>query len=37
MIIENGVDIVKVARIEKLLAEKRDRFLNKVFTAEEIK
>lgn len=37
MNVSNGVDIVKVSRIENLLTEKKDRFLNKIFTEEEIK
>lgn len=31
-----GVDIVNVARIDKILLEKREQFYNKVFTIEEI-
>ena len=37
MIMGNGVDIVKISRIEKLLIKKRDIFLNKIFTKKEIK
>ncbi len=36
MLIGNGVDIVKVSRIERLLKDKRDRFLGRVFTKNEI-
>lgn len=36
MKILNGVDIVKVSRIEKLMDKHRDAFLNKVFRKEEI-
>ena len=31
-----GIDIVKVSRIKNLLASKEEKFLNKVFTEEEI-
>ena len=31
-----GTDIVKVSRIKDLLTTKKENFLNKVFTAEEI-
>ncbi|NMB26684.1 MAG: NAD(P)H-hydrate dehydratase [Tissierellia bacterium] len=37
MIIGNGVDIVKISRIENLLIEKKYNFLNKIFTEKEIK
>lgn len=33
----SGVDIVAVARIEKILAGKRDIFLKKIFTRKEIR
>ncbi|MBZ2176020.1 NAD(P)H-hydrate dehydratase [Schnuerera sp. xch1] len=36
MTIVNGVDIIKVSRIENLLNKERDRFLNKIFTQDEI-
>lgn len=36
MILGNGVDIVKVSRIENLLKNKKGRFLYKVFTKDEI-
>lgn len=36
MLIGNGVDIVKVSRIERLLKDKKDRFLGRVFTKNEI-
>lgn len=36
MILGNGVDIVKVSRIENLLKNKKDGFLHKVFTQNEI-
>lgn len=36
MIIANGVDIVKISRIEKILLNKKDKFINKVFTQDEI-
>lgn len=36
MILGSGVDIVEVSRIERIIEEKRDSFLEKIFTAEEI-
>ncbi len=36
MTILNGVDIVKITRIEGLINKNKDAFLNKVFTKEEI-
>lgn len=36
MILGNGVDIVKISRIENLLIKKRDQFLTRVFTQKEI-
>lgn len=36
MIIGVGCDIVKISRIEKLIKESGERFLNKIFTALEI-
>ena len=32
-----GTDIIEVARIEKLIKEKGDKFLNKIYTQDEIK
>ncbi len=32
----NGVDIVDINRVRKILASKRDLFLNKIFTTREI-
>ncbi|HLR34483.1 MAG TPA: NAD(P)H-hydrate dehydratase [Tissierellales bacterium] len=37
MIISTGIDIVKINRIKRILAEKDQQFLNKVFTEEEKK
>jgi len=37
MILGIGIDIVTVSRIEKLLKDFEQKFLNKVFTASEIK
>ena len=31
-----GTDIIEVARIEKLIKEKGDKFLNKIYTQREI-
>ncbi len=36
MIKGSGIDIVKISRIEKILGEKKDRFMDKVFTCREI-
>lgn len=36
MIIGLGEDLVEISRIQKLITEKGDRFLNKVFTSSEI-
>lgn len=36
MIVANGVDIVKISRIEKLFVQRKDKFLNKVFTDKEM-
>ncbi len=36
MIIGLGEDLVEISRIEKLIADKGDRFLQKCFTADEI-
>src|SRR5690606_339321 len=36
MIIGTGVDIVKIARIERILETNRDSFLERIFTDEEI-
>lgn len=35
MVLRNGVDIVKVSRIEEMLMNKRESFLRKVFTQTE--
>ena len=35
MVLSNGVDIVKISRIENLLKNKRDKFLEKIFTQTE--
>ena len=35
MIIGTGVDIVEIERIRKIMERQQDRFLNRVFTAEE--
>ena len=32
-----GTDIVQISRIKKTLEKNKDKFLNKIFTAEEIK
>lgn len=37
MIVGSGIDIVKISRIENLLTEKRNNFLEKIFTEEERK
>lgn len=37
MLLRNGVDIVKVSRIEEILTKKGDSFLNKIFTQSERK
>lgn len=36
MIIGTGVDIIQISRIENLLLKKKEQFLNKVFTKDEI-
>lgn len=37
MVLKNGVDIVYISRIEKLMRNKKDRFYNRIFTPDEIK
>lgn len=37
MVLNNGVDIVYISRIEKLMRDKKDRFYNRIFTPDEIK
>lgn len=37
MNLSNGVDIIKISRIESLIKEKGDKFLKRIFTEEEIK
>lgn len=37
MVLNNGVDIVYISRIEKLMRNKKDRFYNRIFTPDEIK
>jgi holo-[acyl-carrier protein] synthase len=37
MIVGTGVDITEVPRVQRVLSAYRDRFLNRVFTAEEIR
>lgn len=37
MIIGSGIDIIEISRIENLLKEKRDKFLQRIFTKDEIK
>lgn len=37
MVIGSGIDIVKVKRIEKILAQRKEGFYNKIFTEREIK
>jgi NAD(P)H-hydrate epimerase len=36
MIVGSGIDIVKISRIEELLREKKDSFMNRVFTHKEV-
>lgn len=37
MVLNNGVDIVDISRIEELMKNKRDRFYNRIFTINEIR
>lgn len=36
MILGSGIDIVKISRIEELLREKKDSFINRIFTHKEV-
>lgn len=36
MVVGNGIDIVKISRIEDLISNNKDRFLKKIFTEREI-